>query len=66
MSLYDHKLQQDQNTGKLVMKTFYKVARKDGVTAAEIAKYLQQKYGDVWRVSTLIGKVSIKPNFRVC
>lgn len=57
MSFHDIRQQQDQNTGKLVMNTFYKVARRDGVTAAEIAKYLQEKYGDVWRVSTLIGKV---------
>lgn len=30
---------QDQNTAKLVMNTFYKVAGNDGVTADEITRY---------------------------
>lgn len=48
--------EQDQNTGKLVMNAFYKVADKDGATAEDITSYLQYKFGDVWKTSTLTGK----------
>ena len=48
--------EQDQNTGKLVMNAFYKVADKDGATAEEITNYLQDKFGDVWKASTLTSK----------
>ncbi|KAL0852339.1 hypothetical protein ABMA28_000542 [Loxostege sticticalis] len=47
---------QDQNTAKLVMNTFYKVAGNDGVTADEITRYLQEKFGDVWRLNALTCK----------
>ncbi|XP_028160786.1 protamine-like [Ostrinia nubilalis] len=47
---------QEQNTAKLVMNTFYKVAGTDGVTADEITRYLQEKFGDVWRMNALTGK----------
>ncbi|XP_026730450.1 uncharacterized protein LOC113495738 [Trichoplusia ni] len=48
--------EQDQNTAKLVMNAFYKVADKDGATAMEITRYLQDKFGDVWRTTTLTWK----------
>ncbi|KAJ8737515.1 hypothetical protein PYW08_000110 [Mythimna loreyi] len=52
----DQQQEQDQNTAKLVMNAFYKVADKDGASAAEITKYLQHKFGDVWKMSTLTWK----------
>ncbi|KAJ8737339.1 hypothetical protein PYW07_000610 [Mythimna separata] len=52
----DEKEEQDQNTAKLVMNAFYKVAGKDGASAAEITDYLQHKFGDVWKMSTLTWK----------
>ncbi|XP_059059886.1 uncharacterized protein LOC131853087 [Achroia grisella] len=55
MSLNDEQ-NQEQNTSKLVMTTFYKVANRDGVTAGDITRYLQDKFGDVWRSNTLTGK----------
>ncbi|RVE53087.1 hypothetical protein evm_002184 [Chilo suppressalis] len=48
--------EQDQNTAKLVMNTFYKVDNENGATAEDIARYLQNKFGEVWRVNALIGK----------
>lgn len=48
--------EQDQNTAKLVMSTFYKVTNKNGVTSTDIAKYLQEKFGDVWKLNILTGK----------
>nr|XP_004933159.1 uncharacterized protein LOC101747011 [Bombyx mori] len=48
--------EQEQNTAKLVMNAFYSVDGKNGVTAADITKYLQEKFGDVWKVSALVGK----------
>ncbi|PZC81875.1 hypothetical protein B5X24_HaOG211888 [Helicoverpa armigera] len=56
MSRDDIRQEQEQNTAKLVMNAFYKVADKDGATAAEITNYLQDKFGDVWRTNTLTWK----------
>lgn len=56
MSHENIRQEQDQNTAKLVMNAFYKVADKDGATAAEITTYLQEKFGDVWRTNTLTWK----------
>ncbi|OWR41974.1 uncharacterized protein LOC133319916 [Danaus plexippus] len=48
--------EREENAAKLVMNTFYKIDNKDGVTASEITKYLQDKFGDVWRASNLTDK----------
>lgn len=49
--------EQDQNTAKLVMATFHKLTKNhDGVSAEDITRYLQKKFGDVWRVNKLAGK----------
>ncbi|CAH0578402.1 unnamed protein product [Chrysodeixis includens] len=56
MSHNNIRREQDQNTAKLVMNAFYKVADKNGATASEITRYLQDKFGDVWRATTLTWK----------
>lgn len=52
----DNTLQQNHNTSKLVMNTFYKMANKEGVTPTDVANYLREKFGDVWRLNVLTGK----------
>lgn len=47
---------QEENTAKLVMNAFYKVANDDGASAGDITSYLQEKFGDVWKMTTLTGK----------
>lgn len=57
MSRHDFQEKQADNTSKLVMSTFYKVCSKDGgASAADIAKHLQDKFGEVFRLSILTGK----------
>lgn len=48
--------QQEQNTAKLVMGAFYRVADKRGVTPDDITNYLQDKFGDVWKPNVLTAK----------
>lgn len=56
MSYNDVELRQEENTAKLVMNAFYKVANDDGASADEITRYLQEKFGDVWKINSLTGK----------
>ncbi|XP_053624697.1 uncharacterized protein LOC128683279 [Plodia interpunctella] len=49
--------QQEENLAKLVMSTFYKLSEnKNGTTSEEIAKYLRENFGDIWRTSVLVTK----------
>ncbi|KAF9807594.1 hypothetical protein SFRURICE_008807 [Spodoptera frugiperda] len=56
MSRDNVRQEQDQNTAKLVMSAFYKVADKDGATAAQITNFLQDKFGNVWKTNMLTTK----------
>ncbi|KAH9636493.1 hypothetical protein HF086_002193 [Spodoptera exigua] len=56
MSRGNFRQEQDQNTAKLVITAFYKVADKDGATASQITNYLQDKFGNVWKTNMLTTK----------
>ncbi|XP_013189028.1 uncharacterized protein LOC106133744 [Amyelois transitella] len=56
LSPYDSN-KQDENLAKLVMSAFYKLTQsRNGTTSDEIARYLRENFGDVWRTSVLTSK----------
>lgn len=47
------------NTSKLIMSVYDRVAHPvDGAKVSDITEYLRNKYGDLWKLSTLTGQVS--------
>lgn len=55
MSQTELQQQQQENTSRLVMKTFYRVMKEEGATPSEVVEYLQTKFGDVWKSNVLTG-----------
>ncbi|CAK1554754.1 unnamed protein product [Leptosia nina] len=45
--------EQEDNMAKLVITAFRRLDNKSGVTANEITKYLQDKFGDIWSMYNL-------------
>lgn len=48
--------EQDENMAKLVITAFRRLNDKSGVSATEIARYLQDKFGDIWSTYNLTKK----------
>lgn len=46
---------QEDNAGRLVMKTFFRVMGEEGATSSEVVQYLRSKFGDVWNTNVLTG-----------
>lgn len=55
MSQSELQQEQQDNAARLVMKTFYRVAKDEGATPSEVVQYLQSKFGDVWKLDVLNG-----------
>ncbi|KPJ06416.1 hypothetical protein RR48_14155 [Papilio machaon] len=56
MSGSNNTQEQNTNTAKIVISAFYKIVDSNGATAGDVTKYLQQKFGDVWKENVLTSK----------